>query len=126
MIPRSVPEIFFGTLDDYSLEELIVTAHRNLIVNWLALEGPYGLMRFILSKDPNIPFRKRYVNICHLCAEILTRKDCRAILAKYGYEKVSEIYMERCLYEYVRGRDGIRTLGKEVEETTENGGVPAS
>lgn len=110
MIPRKVQEIVFGTLDDYSLEELIVQAHQDLIVNWLALEGPYGLMKFILEKKPDTMFRGKYVNICHLCSEILTRPDCRAVLTTWAQEKVPEIWMERCLYDYFRGEflDSLR------------------
>lgn len=102
MVPRKVQEVFFGPLDSVSLEEAIVEAHQDLIVNWLALEGPYGLMKFILKKDPSIPFRKQYVNICHLCSEIFTRNDCRSILNKYGQEKTFEVSLERTLYDIVR------------------------
>jgi hypothetical protein len=58
MVPRKVQEVFFGPLDKLSLEEAIILAHQDLIVNWLALEGPYGLMKFILNKNPNIAFRE--------------------------------------------------------------------
>jgi len=102
MIPREVQEVVFGTLDLYTLEQLILMAHQDLIVNWLALEGPYGLMKFIQGKAPNIPFRPRYVNACHLCSEILTRQDCRAVLASYGHEKALEIALERSLYDHMR------------------------
>jgi hypothetical protein len=102
MIPRKVQEIFFGPLDSMSLEEAIVMAHQDLIVNWLALEGPYGMMRFIQSKSPCTPFREKYVNICHLCSEILTRSDCRDVLSEYGHEKSLEISLERTLYDVVR------------------------
>ena len=102
MIPRSVPEIFFGELDNVTLEELIATANGDLIANWLALEGPYGLMKFIQEKRPDIKFRSNYVNICHLCSEILTRKDCREILLEHAHEKAPEIAMERNLYDLMR------------------------
>ncbi len=85
MIRRNVEEIVFKSLQDRSLEELIVTAHQDLIVNWLALEGPYGIMKFIRQKVSNILFRKQYVNICHLCSEIFTRKDCRDVLLLKAY-----------------------------------------
>jgi hypothetical protein len=102
MIPRTVQEVFFGTLWETSLEELIVAAHQDLIVNWLAFEGPYGLLRFIRSKQPDIEFRERYVNNCHLCSEILTREDCRRVLAEHGREKILEIALERNLYDFLR------------------------
>lgn len=102
MIPRRVQEVFFGPLDAVSLEEAIVRAHQDLIVNWLAFEGPYGLMRFISSKQPRVPFRKRYVNICHLCSEILTRSDCRQVLLEHGHEKVLDVTLQRALYDVLR------------------------
>ncbi|MCZ7393514.1 MAG: hypothetical protein O8C56_09350, partial [Candidatus Methanoperedens sp.] len=114
MIPRKVEEIVFGTLDEYKLEELIIMAHKDLIVNWLALEGPYGLMKFILKKNPDIPFRKQYVNNCHLCSEILTREDCRAVLSEFGHEKAIEISLERCLYDHMRTSEEIKALNAET------------
>lgn len=102
MIPRKVQEVFFGPLDRMSLAEAIVLAHQDLIVNWLAFEGPYGLMRFIRTKRPELPFRARYVNVCHLCSEILTRPDCRQVLAESGREKALEISLHRALYDFVR------------------------
>jgi len=102
MIPRKVQEIFFGPLNGMRLEEAIVAAHQDLIVNWLAFEGPYGLMKFILSKKPDIVFRKKYVNICHLCSEILTRSDCRAVLSEFGHEKSLEVTLQRTLYDIMR------------------------
>ncbi len=102
MIPRKVQEVFFGPLGGLSLEEAIVMAHQDLLVNWLAFEGPYGLMKFISDKRPGISFRKRYVNICHLCSEILTRRDCREVLSEFGHEKVLEVSLQRALYDVVR------------------------
>ena len=117
MVPRNVEEIVFGTLDEYKLEELIIMAHKDLIVNWLALEGPYGLMKFILKKNPDIPFRKQYVNNCHLCSEILTREDCRAVLSEFGHEKAIEISLERCLYDHMRTSEEIKALKAETALT---------
>jgi len=117
MVPRKVEEIVFGNLDEHSLEELIIMAHKDLIVNWLALEGPYGLMKFILKKNPNIPFRKQYVNNCHLCSEILTREDCRAVLSEFGHEKVMEISLERCLYDHVRTSEEIMAMKVKARVT---------
>jgi len=110
MVPRKVPEIVFGTLDEFSLEELIVKAHEDLIVNWLALEGPFGMMQFLLKKNPNLPFRKQYVNVCHLCSEILTREDCRTLLKEHAHEKKFELSLERALYDYMRTSDEIKSL----------------
>ncbi len=102
MIPRKVREVVFGPLGKYHLAELILQADRDLITNWLALEGPYGLMQFIQARKPAIPFRKRYVSRCHLCSEILTRDDCRAVLHAHCHEKVREISIKRAFYDHAR------------------------
>ncbi len=110
MIPRSVEEITFGPIEDQSLEEIIVDAHKDLIVNWLALEGPYGIMQFIRQKDPSISFRDNYVNICHLCSEIFIREDCRKILRDHAEEKIPELTLEKSIYDFVRTSDEFASL----------------
>ncbi len=102
MISRAVPEIAYGPLGEKSLEECIIEAHENLIVNWLALEGPFGLMRFIQERAPEVQFRPRYVNVCHLCSEILTRRECREVLEKHGHEMALAVGLERGLYDLIR------------------------
>ena len=102
MIPKKVSEVCFGNLDEKPLEFLINEANNDLIVNWLALEGPYGLMNFIKKKDNAIQFRTNYVNNCHLCSEIFTRDECREILLKHANEKTNEIMLERIFYDFMR------------------------
>ena len=41
------PESTLGNIHSQSIIELLAQANDDLIVNWLALEGPYGIMRFI-------------------------------------------------------------------------------
>lgn len=120
MISRQVKEITFGPLGPYTLEELIVRAHRDLIVNWLALEGPVGLMHFIRERAPEIRFRQRYVNICHLCGEIFTRPDCRAVLRERGHEKISELSLERWIYDAMRELDPMPHMAPQPATLEEN------
>jgi hypothetical protein len=47
------------------------------------------------------------VYICHVCSEILTRPDCREILARFGHEKFLEVSMQRALYDVVRTSPGL-------------------
>ena len=102
MIDQRVPELNLGIWDNKPLPELVCEANSDLIANWLALEGPYGLKEFIREKDPHIPFRNQYVNHCHLCSDILTREDTRAILETYAHEKAEEISLQRGVLEAMR------------------------
>jgi hypothetical protein len=108
MMEQSVPELMFGVWDGSRIVEMITGADTDLMANWLALEGPYGLMKFIQEKDPAVSFKKRYVNHCHLCNDILTRPDTRAVLSKYADEKSVEISLRRGLLEAIRYSDEVQ------------------
>lgn len=102
MIEQDVPEINAGKWDSSRLSELIYNANTDLIANWLALEGPYGLKEFIQGKDPSIKFKDHYVNHCHLCNDILARPETRAVLARFAEEKSGDLTLRRGMLEAIR------------------------
>lgn len=93
------PESIIGSLHEKPLLELLKDANDDLIVNWLALEGPYGIMRFIQQADPSIPFLERYVNVCHLCHDIFTRRETRAVLSQAAQSKIPSLSLNRAWLE---------------------------
>jgi organic radical activating enzyme len=105
MIDQDVPELSFGCWGDLPLEQLICDANTDLIANWLALEGPYGIMRFIQERAPQNPFRNKYVNHCHLCNDIFTREEHREVLLDYAREKAEALFLRRGLLEAIRFKD---------------------
>jgi len=116
MIDQRVPELTVGNLAKQSLAEIVYEGNTDLIANWLALEGPYGIMRFVQEKAPEIPFGEQYVNICHLCNDIFTRGEVRNVLAKYAHEKIGSIALQRGMLEAVRFKDEteVQALGKTL------------
>ncbi|MBM3162385.1 MAG: radical SAM protein [Chlorobi bacterium] len=102
MMEQHVPELGAGFWDASRIAELLETANSDLIANWLALEGPYGIRKFILEKNPSIAFRERYVNHCHLCNDIFTRTETREVLASFAEEKAAELTIRRGILEAVR------------------------
>jgi hypothetical protein len=105
MIDQEVPELVIGTWGSKPLTQIVCEANSDLIANWLALEGPYGMMQFIQEKAPDIPFRDKYVNHCHLCNDIFTRDETRAVLLEHAGEKVEEIALRRGLLEAIRFKE---------------------
>jgi len=93
------PESIIGSLHDKPLLDLLIQANDDLIVNWLALEGPYGIMRFIQEQDPTISFRNRYVNMCHLCHDIFSRRETRSILRRTAHTRVPSVSLNRAWLE---------------------------
>ncbi len=105
MMEQTVPELTFGKWDSDNLCEILINVNSDLIANWLSLEGPYGIMKFIQEKDPQIKFKSSYVNHCHLCNEIFTRSESRAVLSQYAAEKATALGLRRGLLEALRHED---------------------
>ncbi len=102
MIEQDVPEISLGSLEKHSLKELICSANRDLVANWLGLEGPYGILKFVQERQPEMTLPKRFVGRCHLCNHLFTRQDVRDVLRTYGYQKAEELTLRRGLFEAAR------------------------
>jgi hypothetical protein len=102
MIDQRVPELTIGNLENQTLAEIVYEGNTDLIANWLALEGPYGIMRFIQEKVPEIHFQEKYVNHCHLCNDIFTRDEVRHVLSQYAHEKIETITLQRGVLEALR------------------------
>ena len=102
MIEQDVPEVSLGSLEKHSLRELICSANRDLVANWLALEGPYGVLKFVQEMLPEMNLPKRFVGRCHLCNHLFTRQDVREVLRTYAYKKAEELTLRRGLFEAAR------------------------
>lgn len=105
MIDQRVPELTVGSLDKQTLAGIVCEGNTDLIANWLALEGPYGIMSFVREKAPEIHFQEKYVNHCHLCNDIFTRTEVRKVLSLYAREKIEAITLQRGFLESLRFRD---------------------
>jgi hypothetical protein len=105
MIDQRVPELTVGSLENQSLAEIVCEGNTDLIANWLALEGPFGIMNFIREKAPQIDFQKQYVNHCHLCNDLFTRVEVRNALRQHAPEKAEAIALQRGFLEAVRFKE---------------------
>ncbi len=83
-----VPETVVGNVRETPLIELISQANNDLIINWLALEGPFGIMQRVQRWAPAVRFHERYVNTCHLCHDLFTRDEVREVL-RQGVEAIA-------------------------------------
>jgi hypothetical protein len=110
MIDQRVPELTIGSLESQTLAEIVCEGNADLIANWLALEGPYGIMRFIREKAPEINFQDQYVNHCHLCNDIFTRDDVRKAIKQHAHEKVEAISLQRGFLEALRFKDEVAEI----------------
>ena len=58
--------------------DAIDEANKDLMANWLALEGPAAIAEFAKMKDPSLSFERRYAGICHVSEARSTSRDQRA------------------------------------------------
>lgn len=105
MIDQRVPELTVGSLESQTLAEIVYEGNTDLIANWLALEGPYGIMNFVQEKAPEIHFKERYVNQCHLCNELFTRDAVRNVIQQHAHIKTEAIGLQRGFLEAIRFKD---------------------
>jgi len=102
MIDQRVPELSVGNLAEQTLAEIVCEANADLVANWLALEGPCGIMEFVREKAPWIDFKSRYVNHCHLCNDLFTRAEVRDVIGRHAHEKVESVALQRGFLEALR------------------------
>jgi organic radical activating enzyme len=102
IVTKNVPELTRANLNETSLIDAIEDANNDLMLNWIALEGPAAIARFAQQKDPSIQFPDNFAGICHICNEVLTRQDVRSILVQHVDEIAVRVSLHRMFLEKVR------------------------
>lgn len=90
-----IPELHFENIEQDGLLKTMRRANDDLIINWLALEGPYGILLYVRQKDPTFELGTKIVSSCHLCKELLTNSRVRELLRHLDREKAIEIIYKR-------------------------------
>ena len=114
IVTKDLPELTRHSLRHHSLLEAIDDANRDLILNWLALEGPAAIADFVHEVDPSITFRDRYAGICHICNDVLSRPEVRQILQDQVEEVRERVTLHRAFLEAARGDGELMQLYSRV------------
>lgn len=110
IVTKNIPELTLSDLRAVPLIKAIEGANNDLILNWIALEGPAAIARFVMNKDPSLMFADHYVGICHICNEILTRQDVRKVLASHIDEVADYISLQRAFFEKARSDEKLMRM----------------
>jgi hypothetical protein len=62
------------------LNEIYNDFKKDLLLNIIAVKGPYVLLLMAQEKNPKVEFRKQYVSNCDICQEISTNIPLRNAL----------------------------------------------
>jgi organic radical activating enzyme len=110
IVTKHLPELTLGDLRYKRMIDIIREANQDLMLNWLTLEGPASIALFVKQMSPPIHFEERYVNVCHLCNELLTRSDIREVLQNHIDKVIDRITLHRAFLEATRGDDELIKL----------------
>jgi hypothetical protein len=106
---QGIPELKIGSLAETDLLTVLKQGNRDLITNWLALEGPSSILEFVRSKKPDINLPERYVGHCHLCNELFTNVEVRQVLAEHAAERREGLLLMRGALDWVTEDWGAST-----------------
>lgn len=65
----------FGKVETGLVQSLVDKADRDIVMNAIALLGPYYVQQFVRNRRPDIAFRPRYATVCEICEDIVTRPE---------------------------------------------------
>jgi len=85
--------LVMGNWPQQSLREILEGGEDDLLLNWIKFEGPFGIKDYIEKHAPEIPFKRGYAGICHLCGDLLEREDTRRFLQEHLHEVRDHILM---------------------------------
>lgn len=100
MVRNTIPELHLGSLRDENLATILERGNRDLIANWLALEGPSAILDFVLERDPALDLPAHYVSRCHLCDTLFTHSKVREILQESASERVANVLLRRAALDW--------------------------
>lgn len=91
------PLFLTGDLKEKPLNKILNTMENDLLFNYLAIEGPYSLLKLLANKSNFIACSK-YVSICDVCHS-LTNQSIKEALREILPKKKTEIFLKKKILE---------------------------
>lgn len=102
IVQKDLPELTRHSLREHALIDAIEDANQDVILNWIALEGPAAIAAFVSEREPSITFKERYAGICHICNDVLTRPEVRKVIAEHIDDIAERVRLHRAFLEASR------------------------
>lgn len=84
------PPLSYGNITDVSLNEALDHMHDDTLASWIHKIGVVELKRLI-EANSELRFADRYVNICHLCGDILSNPEALALMRKLNLGRTEAV-----------------------------------
>lgn len=73
---------YAGNLKSHPFHELAKRLEGDLLLNLIATDGPYLLLKLVREREPDVRFREAYVSNCDICEEISGNAALRAAVGR--------------------------------------------
>jgi organic radical activating enzyme len=110
IVTKDIPDLTRSDLRTVPLIDAIESANNDLILNWIALEGPAAIAEAVKKWDPGIQLPDRFAGICHICNEVLSRPDVRSVIAEHVHEIAPRISLHRATFELARSDEDVMKM----------------
>lgn len=115
-----------GNWREAPLKQIVEQAHDDLILSWIRYRGLKDMKRWLVAKDPSLPLRDKYQNICDLCAEIVYNPRCQELLVEHAHEKRDEILAAKLAMDVAMSPDFVYSPVEKRAEKEEERSKPAA
>lgn len=102
IVSKDIPELTRDQLADTPLIDAIDNANRDLMLNWIALEGPGAIVEAVRGWAPELDLPREFAGICHACNEVLSRTDVREVIASHLDDVEDRVSLHRAFLEQAR------------------------
>lgn len=93
---ESIPELHLGSIANNSVQELLDSAHDDLLKIWIHLDGPERVLEFVKKHIPDYELPVHSVHPCTTCLHLYTDEKAKALLLE-KYKEIEDDLVDRYL-----------------------------
>jgi hypothetical protein len=86
-----IPEMDLGDLRERSMKDLYYSQMDDFLRYWIAVDGPQGIYRYALQKDPGIHHDDDFTHMCQICIFLYRDARVRRVLHDHFRERVADV-----------------------------------
>jgi len=104
LVNRDIGIFYAGNVLNNNIVSEMEKYCKSILYNWLALEGPSEIRKFVIEKDPKITFSDKYVQNCQVCQELFSNERVLHIINSNSDAIGYKLTLLRCLLDANRDK----------------------
>lgn len=103
-----------GNLHDTHISDLLSKLENSLIFNAIMMDGPWKLFQIVERVDPNVMKRKKFINICDLCYQLMSNASALKIIQDELSTRSAELFLSKAYIQAMADGDVDDYISKKV------------